>query len=280
MTITEAELSEMTFGIELEYDRISTRKAAETVAAAVGGTYRYDGSHLSNWVVTMPDGRKWNCETDASVSNGSETVSPILRIGDIPMLQTVVRALRHAGARTGGGAGLHIHVGAAQMTPKQIQNLVKIFYKQEELIVKGCGTAAHRLGWFTRRTDREFVDKMLKIRNPTMANLADLYIFSNDKYRNVERGLLYAFMGADQDEEMAMNVLGLCYEDGIGVPRDSKNAFKWFSRAVENGAGACAEHNLARCYRRGIGTKVDKQKAEELEGLAVEHGYPSKGRKK
>ena len=113
-----------------------------------------------------------------------------------------------------------------------------------------------------------------------MANLADLYIFSNDKYRNVERGLLYAFIGADQDEEMAMNVLGLCYEDGIGVPRDSKNAFKWFSRAVENGAGACAEHNLARCYRRGIGTKVDKQKAEELEGLAVEHGYPSKGREK
>ena len=137
MTITEAELSEMTFGIELEYDRISTRKAAETVAAAVGGTYRYDGSHLSNWVVTMPDGRKWNCETDGSVCNGSETVSPILRIGDLPMLQTVVRALRRAGAKTGGGAGLHIHVGAATMTPKQIQNLVKIFYKQEELIVKG-----------------------------------------------------------------------------------------------------------------------------------------------
>ena len=114
MTITEAELSEMTFGIELEYDRISTHTAAKTVAEAVGGTYRYDGSHLSNWVVTMPDGRKWNCETDASVSNGSETVSPILRIGDIPMLQTVVRALRRAGARAGGGAGLHIHVGAAQ----------------------------------------------------------------------------------------------------------------------------------------------------------------------
>jgi hypothetical protein len=182
MTITEAELSEMTFGIELEYDRISTRKAAETVAAAVGGTYRFDGSHLSNWVVTMPDGRKWNCETDGSVNNGSETVSPILRIGDLPMLQTVVRALRRAGAKTGGGAGLHIHVGAAQMTPKQIQNLVKIFYKQEELIVKGCGTAAHRLGWYTRRTDRQFVDKMLKIRNPTMANLADAYYHGENRY--------------------------------------------------------------------------------------------------
>lgn len=86
MTLTEAELSELTFGIELEYDRITTEKAARTVAKVVGGTYRYEGRHLSNWVVTMPDGRKWNCETDGSVRGGSETVSPILRFSDIPMV--------------------------------------------------------------------------------------------------------------------------------------------------------------------------------------------------
>ena len=28
-----------------------------------------------------------------------------------------------------------------------------------------------------------------------MGNLADIYLFSNDKYQNIERGLLYAFMG-------------------------------------------------------------------------------------
>lgn len=175
MTITEAELSGMTFGVELEYDRIGTQQAAKAVAEVVGGTVRYSGSHLSNWVVRMPDGREWNCETDASVSGGSETVSPILHIADMPMLQEVVRALRRAGAKAGGGAGLHVHVGAAAMTPKQIQNLVKIFYKQEELIVKGCGTAENRLGWYTRRTDRAFVERMLKLRAPTMASLADAY---------------------------------------------------------------------------------------------------------
>ena len=182
MTITEAEMMNRTFGCELEYEGIGQSTAAKTVAEVTGGTARFVGGSYGTWEVTMPDGRKWNCETDGSVHNGSETVSPILRIGDIPMLQTVVRALRHAGARTGGGAGLHIHVGAAQMTPKQIQNLVKIFYKQEELIVKGCGTAAHRLGWFTRRTDREFVDKMLKLRNPTMASLADAYYHGQSRY--------------------------------------------------------------------------------------------------
>ena len=40
-----------------------------------------------------------------------------------------------------------------------------------------------------------------------MGNLADIYLFSNDKYQNIERGLLYAFMGADLDNEMAMNEL-------------------------------------------------------------------------
>ena len=185
MTLTEAQLSQLTFGIELEYDRITTRKAAETVAQVVGGTYRYEGWHLENWVVEMPDGRKWNCETDASVGGGSETVSPILRFTDIPMVQEVVRALRRAGARTGGGAGLHIHVGASHMTPKQIQNLVKIFYKQEELIVRGCGTQSERLGHFTRRTDRVFVDKMLRLRAPTMASLGDAYYNGvNDRFRH------------------------------------------------------------------------------------------------
>ena len=185
MTITEAELSEMTFGVELEYDRISTAKAAKVVAEVTGGTAAYEGRHLSNWAVTMPDGRKWNCETDGSLTNGSETVSPILKIADIPMLQEVVRALKRAGARTGGGAGLHIHVGAARMTPQQIQNLVKIFYKQEELIVRGCGTASDRLGWYTRRTDREFVELMLRLRNPTMENLADAYYHGvRDRYNH------------------------------------------------------------------------------------------------
>lgn len=120
--------------------------------------------------------------------------------------------------------------------------------------------------WFEKSAQRGCPD--------AMGNLADIYLFSNGKYQNIERGLLYAFMGADLDNEMAMNELGLCYEDGIGMPIDYVNAFKWFSKAVENGAGACAEHNLARCYRRGSGTSVDKEKAKELETLAVEHGYP------
>ena len=58
MTITEAELASLTYGCELEYEGISQERAAKVVAEVTGGTARYEGYHLHNWVVTMPDGRK------------------------------------------------------------------------------------------------------------------------------------------------------------------------------------------------------------------------------
>ena len=106
-----------------------------------------------------------------------------------------------------------------------------------------------------------------------MNNLAHIYLFREEKYRNVQLGLMYAFMAADYDDEQAQNLLGLCYEEGLGVLKDYKKAFHYFSLAVKNGAGACAEHNLARCFRKGRGTEINLQAADELESQATEHGY-------
>lgn len=119
--------------------------------------------------------------------------------------------------------------------------------------------------WYEKAVRRGSVD--------AMANLANIFLFREGKYNNVERGAYLALMAADLGGETAMNELGLCYEHGLGVPRCEDKVFEWFTKAVENGAGACAEHNLARCYRKGIGTKVDKEKAEEWDRIAAEHGW-------
>ena len=119
--------------------------------------------------------------------------------------------------------------------------------------------------WFEKAVEMGNID--------AMGNLANTYLFREGKYHNVDRGVLMAFMGADLGSEIAMNELGLCYEHGYGVPLCKGKAFEWISKAVENNAGACAEHNLARCYRKGIGTKVDKAKADEWDRIAAEHGY-------
>jgi hypothetical protein len=169
MTITEAEMASRTFGCELEYEGISQATAAKTVAETVGGEAHFEGRHLSNWVVTQPDGRKWQVVSDGSLCGTSaEVVTPILKWADIETLQKVVRALRHAGAKANSRTGLHVHIGAADFTPTEIKNLVRTFYKQEELILKAAGTESNRIARYTRKTDHAFVDKICRLRTPTM----------------------------------------------------------------------------------------------------------------
>ena len=176
MTITEAELMSLTYGCELEYEGISQERAAKVVAEVTGGTARYEGYHLHNWTVTQPDGRKWQVVSDGSLCGTSaEVVTPIMTYSDMETLQQVVRAMRKAKAKVNSRTGLHVHVGAQGMTPMQIKNLVKIFFKQQELILKATGTQQSRIDTYTRKTDLRFVDKICAMREPTMAKLADAY---------------------------------------------------------------------------------------------------------
>ena len=176
MTVTEEMMSAMTFGCELEYEGINQATAANAVAEVTGGTARYEGCHLSNWVVTMPDGRKWQVVSDGSLRGTSaETVTPILKVADIETLQEVVRALKRKGAKVSYRTGLHIHVGIKDFTPAQVKNLVRIFYKQEELILKAAGTQAARIQRYTRKTDHAFVEKICRMANPTMRKINEAW---------------------------------------------------------------------------------------------------------
>ena len=169
MTITEAQLNERTFGVELEYEGISRERAARTVAKVTGGTARYTGGCYDTWEVATPDGRIWKAVRDGSLyGTSAEVVTPILRYEDIGTLQAVVRTLRKAGAKANSRTGLHVHVGIGDYTGTNVKNLIKTFYKQEDLIIKALGTLPERLGHYTRPTDRGFVEKICSLRNPTM----------------------------------------------------------------------------------------------------------------
>ena len=172
MTITEAQMNERTFGCELEYEGIGREAAARVVARVTGGSVAFEGTHLNNWVVTMPDGRKWQVVSDGSlIGTSAETVTPILKVADIETLQEVVRALKRKGAKVNYRTGLHIHVGIKDFTPAQVKNLVRIFYKQEELILKAAGTQAARIQRYTQKTDHAFVEKICRMANPTMEKI-------------------------------------------------------------------------------------------------------------
>ncbi|MBQ3239938.1 MAG: sel1 repeat family protein, partial [Akkermansia sp.] len=66
--------------------------------------------------------------------------------------------------------------------------------------------------------------------------------------------------------------LGVCYENGWGVPKDAAEAVKWYRAAAEQGY-ADAQFNLAQCYRNGRGVPKDEAEAVKWYRAAAEQGY-------
>ena len=165
-------MKSLTFGTELEYTGIARQVAAKAIQGVIGGRVRFTGGAYDAWEVTAPDGRIWKAIRDGSLENGGcEVVTPILRWEDMETLQEVVRALRKAGAKATSDTSQHIHIGAQSFNPAQIANFAKIFYKQEELILKSLGTWEHRLGHYAKRTDRAFIERLSATRQLTNESL-------------------------------------------------------------------------------------------------------------
>lgn len=135
------------------------------------------------------------------------------------------------------------------------------------------------------------------------ANLADLYLGLED----YEKSLVWARKAAQANNKLALFIMGLLYDEGLGVELNHVEALKWFERAAEAGddlaqyiAGlfydkgefveqdyvkafnyyqmAAAQGNLKAIYElsglyvSGLGTKADKNKAIELLHKAAEGG--------
>lgn len=164
----------LAFGTELEYTGISRERAAKAIHSVVGGTVRYTGGGYDAWTVYAPDGREWKAISDGSLGSratSAEVVTPILKWEDLATLQEVVRQLRKAGAKATPETSQHVHVNVRDFSALQIANLARIFYKQEELILKAVGTWEHRLNHYTRRTDRAFIERLETTKPKTRESL-------------------------------------------------------------------------------------------------------------
>ena len=162
------------FGTELEYTNISREGAARAIQSVVGGRISHTGGSYDTWTVTAPDGRKWKAVSDGSLGSrttSAEVVTPILHWEDFDNLQEVVRALRRAGAKTPACTSQHVHVGVEDFTAAQIANFARIWYKQEKLLLKAIGPLPSRLAHYTKPTDREFINRLEKMKPQTREQL-------------------------------------------------------------------------------------------------------------
>ena len=76
---------------------------------------------------------------------------------------------------------------------------------------------------------------------------------------------------ADQGFAGAQTLLGNCYFDGVGVPKDQALAVSWYRKAADQG-DAGAQYSLGGCYANGIGLAKDFVQAVKWWRQASERG--------
>ncbi|GAW65459.1 sel1 domain-containing protein repeat-containing protein [Geoanaerobacter pelophilus] len=77
---------------------------------------------------------------------------------------------------------------------------------------------------------------------------------------------------AEEGNAEAQSKLGVLYASGVGMPRDKREAAKWYSRSAEQGY-PLGQWNLAFMYLRGDGgLKEDPEKARDLLQKAADSG--------
>ncbi|MDR3154496.1 MAG: amidoligase family protein [Deltaproteobacteria bacterium] len=175
------DMKAQTFGIEIETVGLRRGDIAKAIAKATGGRAKYDAAPnggYGRWETLLPDGRSWKVVRDGSLSGGirsGEAVSPILTEADFPMVRRVAEALSDAGARADSSCGLHIHVGAPEMTGPEMANLVKLTAKMESYFTPAFGIEPRRIHRYCRPVEKRLL-AALKARTPeTREEFADMW---------------------------------------------------------------------------------------------------------
>ena len=175
-------IKDLRYGVEIELVMISRKRAAQSVASVVGGEPEHLGyvDGLDTWEIKDTSDRTWKVVSDSSLSRApahlrAELVTPILGYDDIPELQEVVRALRHAGGRASEQAGIHVHISDEHFDATALARLVKIINKQERLIIDALAVNEERLRRHAKANSQEFVQKISTQRVRSMRTLNRLW---------------------------------------------------------------------------------------------------------
>lgn len=92
------------------------------------------------------------------------------------------------------------------------------------------------------------------------------------KTQKEKRSLVLGLQAARGGDTMAMSLLGVCFQNGLGVPKDAAEAVKWYRKAADAG-DTRAMHDLGVCYANGEGVTADEAEAVAWYLKAAEGGH-------
>ncbi|MCD8364709.1 MAG: amidoligase family protein [Clostridiales bacterium] len=190
-------LKEQLFGVEVEMTGITRATAAKVVADALGSQASRP-SYGCYCTRTIKDqaGRTWKVMRDSSIcpvrNDGSresideyrvEFVTPPLNYSDIELLQSIIRKLREAGAKSHSSCGIHIHVDGKNHTAQSLRRLVNFMIARQDLIYEALEIGQREYSW-CHKLDKDLSDAMKKKRaNITCEDVECIwYSRANDGY--------------------------------------------------------------------------------------------------
>lgn len=86
-----------------------------------------------------------------------------------------------------------------------------------------------------------------------------------------EKGVAFIRRAAESGNVVAQCQLGICYENGIGVVRNEKEAAELYRIAYRQGCDLALFY-LGKCYLRGVGVKQDEAEGMKLINQAASYG--------
>lgn len=106
-------------------------------------------------------------------------------------------------------------------------------------------------------------------------DLGEIYQYGwCDQPKNLKAANKLYLMAAENGDPRAQDRLGQCYYYGwYGFPQDYKQAFKWYKIAAEQGFES-AEHSLGIFYNEGYGVPKNPKEAEKWFNKAKAHVHP------
>jgi TPR repeat protein len=94
-------------------------------------------------------------------------------------------------------------------------------------------------------------------------NLGVCYNDGDGVEKNSTQAVYWYRKAAEQGHAKAQNNLGVCYNDGDGVEKNYTQEVYWYRKAAEQGY-AKAQYNLGICYFNGDGNGVDKNHTQAV----------------
>ena len=175
--MTEVDIKNQKFSIELSFTGIFRRKAAETPADFFGTEACHMRGTYDTWTVSDPEDKTWRLIHDPRIHgewrlSGDvylpkrdsiarvRLVTPLLSYDELPKLQACIQRIREAGAKVNATCDMSVHIDASAHNCQSIKNLICIMYSKEDVLFRALRVNEERAEVYSRKVREPVIQQI------------------------------------------------------------------------------------------------------------------------